>query len=526
MRKVFIIPILLFIYFLNAAHIGSPNIVFEGSAGEYPILVNILPPEVVPGTAQVSVRVMDKEAREVFIKAVYYRFGDDKAPSADPTERVLGDDELFTGQLWLMSHGSASVKIIVEGSKGTGSTVIPVPALASAQLEMESELEILLITLGAILLIGGATIVGASAGEGMLKPGEKLNGEKRVKSILIGCLAALLLAGAIKFGASWWTSEENKYQKYMYQPVGISTEVAKIDTKNKLTIHLEDKGHWDRKAGDLVPDHGKLMHLFLINKDQGKSFAHLHPLKVDSVTYDVILPDLPAGSYNTFADIVHLSGLSETLVSEFEIQGEPIKAGMGMLVEKEVNPLPIDADDTWYAYSKPKGNQQILDNGIKVTWKNSGGKKYKTDQIESLKFSFERENGMPVVLEPYLGMLGHSVIYKQDASVFIHLHPIGTISMAAQEAIAGKVGDDVSLCLTLDSTNYDVRSLGLLDQNQITTMRDDILKLMNEKGLSNEVSFPYAFPKSGDYRIWVQVKIDGEILTTGFDVSVEEKEAI
>ncbi|WP_020527701.1 hypothetical protein [Flexithrix dorotheae] len=525
MRKILIYPILLAIYFLNAAHIGSPNIVFEGSAGEYPVLVSILPPEVVPGTAQVSVRVMDKEAREVFLQAVYYRYGDEKAPSADPTEKVPGDDELFTGQLWLMSHGSASVKIIVEGNKGTGSTVIPVPALASAQLEMESELEILLIILGAILFIGGATIVGASAGEGMLKPGEKLTSKKRVKSILIGCLAALLLGGTIYFGAGWWNSEENKYQRYMYQPVGINTEITAIDHKNKLTIHLDDKGHWDRKAGDLVPDHGKLMHLFLINQDEGKSFAHLHPLKVDSVTYDVVLPDLPAGNYHAFADIVHLSGLSETLVSEFEIQGEPQNAGIGLVTEMKENELPIDADDTWYEYSKPKGQVQILDNGIKVKWENSIDKKFKVDQIESLKFSFERENGMPVVLEPYLGMLGHSVVFKQDASVFIHLHPIGTISMAAQEAIAGKVGDEVSLCLTLDSTNYDVRSLGLLDQNQVTTMRDDILKLMNEKGLSNKVSFPYAFPKAGDYRIWVQVKIDGEILTAGFDVKVEEKEA-
>lgn len=35
------------------------------------------------------------------------------------------------------------------------------------------------------------------------------------------------------------------------------------------------------------------------------------------------------------------------------------------------------------------------------------------------------------------------------------------------------------------------------------------------------VSFPYAFPKAGFYRLWVQVKIKGEILTGIYDVEVK-----
>jgi hypothetical protein len=45
---------------------------------------------------------------------------------------------------------------------------------------------------------------------------------------------------------------------------------------------------------------------------------------------------------------------------------------------------------------------------------------------------------------------------------------------------------------------------------------------MEEKGLSNRVSFPYAFPKAGEYRMWVQVQVKGEVITSGFDIEVVE----
>jgi hypothetical protein len=39
------------------AHVGSPNVFFEGRAGAYPVHVVIQPAEVIPGLAQISVRV-------------------------------------------------------------------------------------------------------------------------------------------------------------------------------------------------------------------------------------------------------------------------------------------------------------------------------------------------------------------------------------------------------------------------------------------------------------------------------------
>ncbi|HEY0454987.1 MAG TPA: hypothetical protein VGE41_01330, partial [Verrucomicrobiae bacterium] len=41
------------------AHVGSPNIFYEGDAGTYHLRVTIRPPGVLPGAAQVDIRTRD-----------------------------------------------------------------------------------------------------------------------------------------------------------------------------------------------------------------------------------------------------------------------------------------------------------------------------------------------------------------------------------------------------------------------------------------------------------------------------------
>lgn len=46
--------------------------------------------------------------------------------------------------------------------------------------------------------------------------------------------------------------------------------------------------------------------------------------------------------------------------------------------------------------------------------------------------------------------------------------------------------------------------------------------IINGTGIAGEISFPYAFPQPGPYRIWVQMKSQGRILTGAFDTTVAE----
>src|SRR5262249_48290588 len=114
-------------------------------------------------------------------------------------------------------------------------------------------------------------------------------------------------------------------------------------------------------------------------------------------------------------------------------------------------------------------------------------------------------------LEPYLGMRGHLALRRDDGSVFTHLHPGGSASMAAMQLavfrIEGKLplkaafGADDPIC---EIPAVTAREQAWLDGNTG----------------SEGVSFPYAFPKPGPYRLWVQVRVKGEVLTGVFDLEV------
>ena len=522
------------------SHLGSPNIVLEGTAGPYPVLINIMPPEVVPGLAQISVRVKSEKIEAVSIQGIYYRSGSDGAPTPEALTGVPGDEQLYSGKIWLMERGSASVKVIVDGWQGTGSTVVPIPSIAVREPEMEQGLSVALAILGLILFLGAITLVYASVGEASVPLGEKLSKKKRWVSVAVAGASLVLFMGILNFGKSWWESDENRYKWRMFESTPIQTQVDNRD----LTIRISSeysynqdangkrwyKGgadpFYDRTPTALIPDHGKLMHAFLIEKESGKYFSHVHPVRQDSVTYTVALTDqLPEGTYHLFADIVHQSGIIETLYDEveFEAYQPPQEEVVPVVAVNDAEEMTADPDDSYYTFRAYEGNEQVLENNWKVRWEQASQGSITAGQVMSLTFSIENEVGVPLPLEPYLGMLGHAAVMRDDGKVYIHLHPVGTISMAAQEALANQINDDLlTLCLPIDSTGVKKLDLPLLDPRQVTNMKAEVEKQMEANGLTNQVSFPYAFPEAGTYRIWVQMKVQGEVQTAAFDVEVVE----
>src|SRR5690606_13362955 len=86
-----------------------------------------------------------------------------------------------------------------------------------------------------------------------------------------------------------------------------------------LHIVLADRDSAWAPFSPIVPDHGKMMHAFLIRQPDGDAFAHVHPTAIDADTFRAPLPALPSGTYVLYADVVHESGFAQTLTDTLEL---------------------------------------------------------------------------------------------------------------------------------------------------------------------------------------------------------------
>lgn len=146
-----------------------------------------------------------------------------------------------------------------------------------------------------------------------------------------------------------------------------------------------------------------------------------------------------------------------------------------------------------------------------MTWE-PAGRPLTAGRLESLRFAVKGPGGSPAALEPYMGMLGHAVITRDDGAVFVHLHPVGTISMAAQAAFARRPGTSEAGPQPMAAMDH-AKHMSQMGQMETMGMTD-------QASQAGTVSFPYSFPQPGRYRLWVQVKRAGHVLTGVFDAEV------
>ncbi len=539
--KLIVFAVCLLVSVNSPAHVGSPGVVYEGKAGPYQLMVSISPPDVIPGTASFQIYVENGVVDEIWVKPIYWYAGDDGSPSPDPALPVPDSPGQFQGIVWLMSSGTASLEIHVKGPDGEGTALIPLMAASTAQKEMEPGLGWTLAILGILLVILMATIIGASISDAVQAPGTKstnLRG-KRIRGVTISlALLALILYG----GANWWNSWAENYKRYMYVPFQAETSMVSSNGQTVMQLMI-DPDYREYRGNTLspaymIPDHGKLMHMFVMKEGTLDAFAHLHPQRKDSLTYETNWPPLPKGKYFVFADIVRAHGFQETIVDTLVVDTE--------ISEEEW--VKRDTDDTYIRSNPVESNDEVdfgsdiivcgkpgvrtpLPDGSTAIWEYDAAEPLKTGILYPMTFNILNPDGEPAELEPYMGMMGHMVVMKHDGSVYIHLHPVGSYSTASQEIMdarlgSGRPGDFSPAPVFMDSIDREVERVASLTEEE---RNDYLAELMNhEPGTDSEheghsvVTFPYVFPEPGDYRIWIQMKRNGQVLNTAFDATVLE----
>lgn len=493
------------------AHVGSPDVYFQGVAGPYHLVITVRTPQMIPGIANVEILSATPGIAKITVVPLYIVGpGAKYPPVGDLLTQAKDDPQYFAGKIWLMESGSWQIRVQVEGTEGPGELALPVPAAARRTLPMEKSLGVLLFALMTLLVLAIISIVGAARREGMLEPGQAPGPEHARRGRWIMAGAAVAVFALLFFGNWWWNSEavaKARQMIYKAPPLNVSLEPG-----GKMVLQMGDS-EWHRSRPEtvmtnLIPDHGHLMHLFLIREPGMDRFYHLHPQLQPGIrpagnnSFALELPAIAAGRYQVFADVVRESGFPDTMTAEIDlpdVQGVPLS---GDNSEASAPPLVAQNDAEAAGASSTSGADgpvNVLPDGYRMVWER-GTATLVANHFVWLRFRLETPNGKPVMdMEPYMGMAGHLEIVRSDRSVFAHIHPDGSVAMAAlelaQKGVPPKVAD------------------GAADPGMTMDMRME--------PAAAEVSFPYGFPKAGEYRIFVQMKRGGRIETGVFDTQVK-----
>lgn len=472
-----------------SAHLGMPFVVLEGRAGKFPVRVVVQEPDVVPGLAQIGVRILAGEAKGVTVLPLHWDTDRKGAPRPDPARPVSGEPGLYEAELWFMGAGAYGVVVEVEG-EGGGTLVVPANSLATARTEMPGWMEVLLAILGVLLIVGWVCIGYVTFRESTVA------GEPRGRwwrGFLGAGLAAGVAVAAVWGGRRWWNVEDQGHDaKVRAQQMPLTVKADRTG----LEFAFEEPS-WRGRSGvwDLVPDHGRLLHAFVVGPGPAPLFLHLHPESTPEGIKRSEVGDLPAGNYQVFVDVTHAMGSTQTLTNRLVVS-QPIVGG-GF---KDPEDSRHEGRFSGVGESHPIGDGRVVRLDVDG--------RLRPREAVRLVALFRESDDRPTLLQPYLRMPGHAVVASEDGTVFTHLHPAGNLSMAAARRFALRAGGDAA-AKNADEVCGDLGALPA----------DVVGRLLS----SGEVTFPMVFPKAGPYWVWIQARIAGQVRTAFFRLDVPEE---
>lgn len=478
------------------AHVGSADVYFEGNAGPYPLFVTVRMPQVVPGVAQMQIRSGSPDVQT--IKVVLLRLtgpGSNLPSTPDVAQRSKQDPQFFVSDLWFLEYGALQARIEADGAKGKAELSVPIASFPRQTLRMAPWMRVLGVFVLVVLTFGVVPIAGGMARQGTIPPGEAPQPANRRNSRIVMAVTLVAIGGIVLAAKGLWSEEDAVYARNvdLLKPRRVD---ATLQNGNRLVLRLasplmlpiagQGRETVQVKLEEAIPDHGYLMHLFLVGMPGMDKVWHLHPERIEGGAFAKTLPAMPAGEYRIFADIVDKNGFPWTLVGSVKLPTITGTAVAGDDSQWDGAPLRTPSSGATVA--------QLAD-GSRVVWERADGP-VKANVPTSFKFRVEERDGSPARdLEPYMGMAAHMVVLRSDLSVFAHVHTNGSVPMAA----------------------LDLAQAGLSG----TSDMDAAMAHHHHETLPAKFSVPYGVPGPGDYRFFVQIKRSGQVQTAAFDAHVQ-----
>jgi len=467
------------------AHIGNKDVFEQVSVGPYMLFITIRTPTVIPGVATIEVRSSGAAIDSLTITPLLLTGEASKhPPTPDAMKRSKDDSQFFTGSLWLMGTGSWQIRFGIDGAAGKEATSVPVAAAATAILKMQRPMGLMLGALGVLLVLGLVGITAAAVRESRLSPGVAPDEGRRKRALIAGMAALVLACFAVYWGGKWWNVEAADYAADMHK----NSELKPTLEGDRLNLRLGDPdveapGGWlEVKNSDMLLDHGHVMHLYAIREPEMDAVFHLHPEAAGKRGLSMTLPDMPAGTYKLYGDVVFLNGFPETETAEVTIP-EGLSKGSLATEDAEAIPAGLSKGDLGAVYKLPDGYSMVWDKPATIT----------ANMPYAFRFTLLDASGKPAGdMQPYLGMAGHAAFVKTDWTTFAHTHPEGSAAMPAM--------------MLADVSTNGANAMAGMDMGE---------------AVKPVVEFPYGFPAAGRYRVFVQMKHGGTVETGVFDAEVK-----
>jgi hypothetical protein len=238
--------------------------------------------------------------------------------------------------------------------------------------------------------------------------------------------------------------------------VELETEPAAVIPGRATRLRLTVR---DRETGQVVRDFAVVhekRYHLFVVSRDLEHFDHVHPSQQADGSWVAELTLPRTGSYKVYSDFLPAGGAPQVVAVPLDIAGP---AG---------NPLPLPARLV---------PDRILKKRVGDMWVtlDQPAPRFVAGREEKLVYRLrDAKTGAPVTgIEPYLGAWGHTVVMSEDTRQFVHAHPVEVVPDGAGAARGGPT-----------------------------------------------LTFATVLPKAGRYRVWTQMKRNGELSTAVFTIAV------